>query len=1168
MTATPKAATQNATVTLDDKYTLNSGRVFLNGMQALVRLPLMQRQRDAAAGLHTGGYISGYRGSPLGGLDQQLWQARPFIEKNHIKFQAGINEDLAATAIWGSQQVGMFPGTDYDGVFGLWYAKGPGVDRSGDVLRHGNLAGSSKNGGVLLLAGDDHTCKSSTTAHQTEFAFRDAMIPVLNPSGVQEFIDLGLYGWAMSRFSGCWVAFKVIAETADSSASIYVDPTRVDIVEPTDYEMPEGGLNIRWPDTPLEQEERLHRHKLDAVRAFARANKLDKTIFDGPKRRFGIVTAGKSYLDVRQALEDLGIDEAGAQAIGLSIYKVAMTWPLEPEGMRKFGEGLEEILVVEEKRSLMENQIKDQMYNWPADSRPHVVGKHDETGSWMLPSNGELTPGQIAKVIASRIGRFHTSPAIEERVAFVERSQARLAQIVSPLERIPYFCSGCPHNTSTKVPEGSRALAGIGCHYLSQFMDRETATYTQMGGEGGTWLGQAPFTSEKHIFTNIGDGTYLHSGLLAIRAAVASGSNITYKILFNDAVAMTGGQPLDDLLTVPSITHQLYGEGVGKIIVVTDEPDKYPIGVDFAKGVKVEHRDELDRVQKDIREIPGVTAIIYDQTCAAEKRRRRKRGTFPDPARRVFINELVCEGCGDCSVASNCLSVVPKETEFGRKRTIDQSSCNKDFSCVNGFCPSFVTIEGGQLRKPAALTPSESTTDLFPALPDPELPSVDDTYGILVTGVGGTGIVTVGALIGMAAHIEGKGCSILDMTGLAQKGGAVISHLRIAPSPDDIHAVRLASGGANVIIGCDMVVAAGRDALSSIAPGETHVIVNTHETIVGDFTRNPDMEFPTDKLEMTIAATAGKDHVDFVEATRLATTLLGDSIATNMFMLGFAWQKGTIPLTLDSIHQAVELNAVAVDANKRAFLWGRRAAHDLAAVEKRATPETTSPITDIATKLEDIVARRISFLTEYQNEAYARRYKDFVAAVQKNESRALPEGEDLARAVARYYFKLLTYKDEYEVARLYTDAGFMDKVNQAFEGDFKLNFHLAPPILADRNLDTGNLEKKSYGPWVMRAFGVLAKLKGLRGTAFDPFGRSAERRRERQLITDYERTVGGLLESLSAENYEIAVDIASIPEQIRGYGHVKERHIKDAKAHEADLLNAFRDPTRRLDAAE
>jgi indolepyruvate ferredoxin oxidoreductase len=1163
-----KSATKSA-VTLDDKYTLESGRVFMNGMQALVRLPMMQRQRDVAAGLDTGGYISGYRGSPLGGLDQQLWQARRFTDENHITFKAGINEDLAATAIWGTQQVGMFPGAKYDGVFGMWYAKGPGVDRSGDVLRHGNLAGTSKTGGVLLLAGDDHTCKSSTTAHQTEFAFRDAMIPVLNPSGVQEFIDLGLYGWAMSRYTGCWVAFKVIAETADSTASVVIDPDRIQIVEPDDYDMPPGGLNIRWPDTPLEQEERLHRHKLEAVRAFARANKLDKAIFDGPKRRFGIVTAGKSYLDVRQALEDLGIDEAHASEIGLSIYKVGMTWPLEPVGIRKFAEGLEEILVVEEKRSLMENQIKDQMYNWS--DRPRIVGKFDESGAgeWLLPSNGELTPGQIAKVIANRIGHYHTSPEIQERLAYLEQSQARLAQIQAPMERIPYFCSGCPHNTSTKVPDGSRALAGIGCHYLSQFMDRNTATYTHMGGEGGTWFGQAPFTDEKHIFVNIGDGTYLHSGLLAIRAAVASGSNITYKILFNDAVAMTGGQPLEDLLTVPSITHQLHGEGVRKIVVVSDEPEKYGIGVDFAKGVKIEHRDELDQIQRDVREIEGVTAIIYDQTCAAEKRRRRKRGTFPDPARRAFINDLVCEGCGDCSVKSNCLSVTPKETEFGRKRVIDQSTCNKDFSCIDGFCPSFVTIEGGGLRKPAALVPQTGGADLFPALPDPVLPTCDTPYGILITGVGGTGIVTVGALIGMAAHIEGKGCAILDMTGLAQKGGAVISHLRIAPSPDDIHAVRLASGGANVIIGCDMVVAAGTDALAKISPGETRVIVNTHETIIGEFTRNPDLEFPADKLEMTIAATAGKENVDFVEATRLATALLGDSIATNMFMLGFAWQRGTIPLMLDSIEQAIELNGVAVDANKRAFLWGRRAAHDRAAVETRAAPATApTQSADIATSLEDIVTKRIHFLSEYQDEAYARRYKDFVVEAQRAESRISPESDDLARAVAKYYFKLLAYKDEYEVARLYSDPAFLAKVNESFDGDFKLNFHLAPPIIADRDLNTGQLKKKSYGPWILSAFRILAKFKRLRGTSFDIFGRTAERRRERQLITDYEATIRDLLDSLSTENIDIAVEIASIPEQIRGFGHVKEQHIDDAKAAESSLLAAYRDPTQRLDAAE
>ncbi|MDD9916847.1 MAG: indolepyruvate ferredoxin oxidoreductase family protein, partial [Rhodospirillaceae bacterium] len=727
-------------VSLDDKYALESGRVFLTGIQALVRLPLMQRQRDVANGLHTGCFISGYRGSPLGALDQQLWQAKPFIEKNHIHFEPGVNEDLAATAVWGSQQLNLFPDANYDGVFSMWYAKGPGVDRSGDVLRHGNFAGSSEHGGVLLLAGDDHTCKSSTTAHQTEFGFKDLMIPVLNPSGVQEFLDMGIHGWAMSRYSGCWVAFKVVAETADTSASVYVDPTRIQTIIPDDFDMPPEGLNIRWPDEPLVQEERLHRYKLYAALAYARANNLNRATIDGPNRRFGIVTAGKSYLDVMQALEDLGIDEAFAKEIGLSVYKVGMTWPLEREGIRQFAEGMEEILVVEEKRALIENQLKEQLYNWRADVRPRVIGKFDENGEWIMPSFNELTPGEIARAIAKRIERFHTGPRVKERLAFLDDKDKALAGLEPPIKRTPYFCSGCPHNTSTKVPEGSRALAGIGCHYMAQWMDRDTDTFTQMGGEGVTWMGQAPFTSTKHVFANLGDGTYYHSGLLAVRAAVASGANITYKILYNDAVAMTGGQPVGTGLSVPLISHQLFGEGVRRTVVVSDEPEKYSNRSGLAEGVSIEHRDELDRIQKELRELEGVTAIIYDQTCAAEKRRRRKRGTFPDPERRVVINELVCEGCGDCSVQSNCLSVVPVETEFGRKRTIDQSSCNKDFSCLKGFCPSFVTVEGGQLRKPKPAAAATPATDVFEVLPEPTVPAVDDQpYGILITGVGGTG---------------------------------------------------------------------------------------------------------------------------------------------------------------------------------------------------------------------------------------------------------------------------------------------------------------------------------------------------------------------------------------------------------------------------------------------
>src|SRR5437588_380379 len=922
-------------VTLDDKYALDRGRIYLTGTQALVRLPMMQRQRDILAGLNTGCFISGYRGSPLGGFDQALWGARRFLERSHIYFQPAINEELGATAIWGSQQINLFPDSKYDGVFALWYGKGPGVDRSGDVLKHGNAAGSSPHGGVLLPAGHDHTCKSPTLPHQSEYAFMDACIPVLNPSGVQEILDLGLYGWAMSRYSGCWVAFKTIAETVDSSASVEIGPERTKIVLPDDFEMPPGGLNIRWPDQPLDQEFRLHKHKLYAALAFARANRLDRIVIDSPRPRFGIVTTGKSYLDVRQALDDLGIDDAHAAEIGFRLYKVAMSWPLEREGIRHFAEGLEEILVVEEKRAVIENQFKEQLYNWREDVRPRVIGKFDENHNWILPSNGELTPAQIARVIAQRIARFHTSPRIAERLAFLEAKERQLGGNVVPFSRTPYFCSGCPHNTSTKVPEGSRALAGIGCHYLSQFMDRATATFTQMGGEGVPWIGQAPFTETPHVFANLGDGTYTHSGVLAIRAAVAANVNITYKVLFNDAVAMTGGQPIDGGLTVPVLTRQLAAEGVRRIVVVTDEPDKYAPGVDFAPGTAVRDRDDLDAVQRELREVEGVTAIVYDQTCAAEKRLRRKRGRFPDPAKRVFINELVCEGCGDCSKASNCLSVVPVETEFGRKREIDQSSCNKDYSCVKGFCPSFVTVHGGALKLGKAGDLGEE--DLAP-LAEPVQPDLEEPYGILVTGVGGTGVVTVGALVGMAAHLEGKGLTALGMTGLAQKGGAVLSHVRSAETPEQIHAVRLASGGADLLLGCDLVVSAGTEALSKLGAGRTHAIVNSHETITGDFTRNPDLPFPTGELERAIAGAAGAERTEFLDATGLATGLLGDAIATKPFMLGDAYQYGLVPVSAEAILRAIDLNAVAVEFNKSAFRWGRRAAIDRALVEARATP--------------------------------------------------------------------------------------------------------------------------------------------------------------------------------------------------------------------------------------
>jgi indolepyruvate ferredoxin oxidoreductase len=1143
-------------VTLDDKYRLDRGRIYLSGTQALVRLPMLQRQRDVAAGHNTAGFISGYRGSPLGGFDQALWQARRFVERNHIRFQPAINEELGATAVWGSQQLNLFPGAKYDGVFAMWYGKGPGVDRSGDAFKHGNAAGSSPLGGVLLLAGDDHTCKSSTLAHQSEYAFMDACIPVLNPSGVQEILDFGLYGWAMSRYSGCWIALKTIAETMDSSASVELDPDRVRIVMPDGFAMPDGGLNIRWPDQPLEQEYRLHKYKLYAALAFAGANRLDRIVIDSPRPRFGIVTTGKSYLDVRQALDDLGIDDAHAAEIGFRLYKVGMSWPLEREGIRHFAEGLEEILVVEEKRAVIENQFKEQLYNWREDVRPRVIGKFDEARNWILPSTGELTPAQIARVIAARIARFYSSPRIAERLAFLEAKERQLGGNVVPFARTPYFCSGCPHNSSTRVPEGSRALAGIGCHYLAQFMDRSTATFTQMGGEGVPWIGQAPFTETPHVFANLGDGTYTHSGILAIRAALAANVNITYKILFNDAVAMTGGQPLDGGLSVPAVTRQLAAEGVRRIVVVTDEPEKYAAGAGFADGAAIRHRDDLDMVQRELREVPGVTAIVYDQTCAAEKRRRRKRGRFPDPPKRVFINDLVCEGCGDCSKTSNCLSVVPVETEFGRKRAIDQSSCNKDYSCVEGFCPSFVTVHGGSLKRHP---PSDLDEDGLPPLPEPARPPLDRVYGILVTGVGGTGVVTIGALLGMAAHLENKGCTVLDMTGLAQKGGAVYSHVRIAKRPEDIHAVRIAAGNAELLLGCDLVVSASADALSKLDRGYSRAIVNSHEIITGDFTRNPDLVFPTGALERSIVEATGSENAEFLDATGLATGLLGDSIASNLFMLGYAYQRGLVPLSAEAIERAIELNAVAVPFNRAAFRWGRRAATDRALVEARAVPRAAIPASHrLSETLDEVVERRTAFLTSYQDAAYAARYRARVARVRAAEAACRPGTTALTERVARALFKLMAYKDEYEVARLYTESDFLRRVARQFEGPYELHFHLAPPVLGDRDPATGHLRKREFGPWMLGVFRLLAKFRRLRGTRFDPFGHSAERQTERRILAEYESMLDEIVAGLSSVNHPTAVEIAALPLDIRGFGHIKEAGLARAKAKEAALLARFR----------
>ena len=1141
-------------VTLEDKYDLGKSRVFVTGYQALVRLTLMQKERDRRAGLNTAGYVTGYRGSPLGGLDQQFMRATRQLVANDIKFQAGLNEDLAATAVWGTQAAELRGEGKFDGVFSMWYGKGPGVDRTGDVFRHANFAGTSRHGGVLALMGDDHTAESSTTAHQSEFHFVDVMIPILNPAGVQEILDYGLYGWAMSRFTGAWVALKCMHETVESTAVIDGGLDRVQIVMPDDFHNPAGGLNIRLNDSVLGMEARLHDYKRDAMLAFVRANKLNHNVISGGRKpKIGIITVGKSYLDVRQAFDELGLDEVKCNDFGIRVYKVACPWPLSQRELKEFADGLDLIIVVEEKRSLIEVQVREELYGTA--NQPVCIGKKDERGNWLFPVKGALDPNDIAICIGERLLQYGHNESIAARVERLKQAQLKLAQIDEIATRTPYFCSGCPHNTSTVVPEGMRAYAGIGCHYMAQWMDRRTLGFTHMGGEGANWIGEAPFSKRSHVFQNLGDGTYNHSGYMAIRAAVAAGVNITYKILFNDAVAMTGGQRNEGGLSVPAIARQVAAEGVKRVVVVTDEPKKYPRDTEWPRGLTIHHRDELMKVQAELASVPGVTALIYDQTCAAEKRRRRKRGAFPDPDKRVVINELVCEGCGDCGVQSNCVSVQPVETEFGRKRTIDQSSCNKDYSCLKGFCPSFVTVHGAKLKtgrgsfEPASLPP----------LPEPRLPALPPggTYSIIVTGIGGTGIVTVGAIVGMAAHLEGKGCGIIDMAGLAQKGGAVFSHIRIAERPEDIHAIRVAAGSADLVLGGDMLVAGSKKVLGAVKPGAT-AVVNLAEFLPGDFARNADFSLPSERLKRAITAAAGPDHAYFVDATRLAGALLGNSIATNMFLLGYAYQRGALPLSASAIEQALALNGEAVAMNQAAFRWGRRAAVDLAAVEALAKPDRPGGAQRLSQSLDEIIARRVAFLTAYQDAGYAARYRALVERTKAIETSKAPGKTELGEAVARYLFKLMAYKDEYEVARLHAEHTWSQVKNEVAGEKLQLEFHLAPPLLARKDPYTGVPRKISFGPWMLPLFRLLAKLKFLRGTPFDPFGYSAERRTERALIRAYEAMLDELLDRLAPDNHHVAVALASIPEKIRGFGHVKARHLHAAKAEEAALLDQFR----------
>lgn len=1147
-------------VQLTDKYELNDGMAFMSGLQALARIPIVMARRDKERGYKTAGYISGYRGSPLGGYDLELNRAKKYLKEMNVKFHPGVNEDLAATAVWGTQQINLMPGgSDYEGVFGIWYGKSPGVDRSGDVMRHANAYGTAPKGGVLAIFGDDHACKSSTLPCQSDHALYAMQIPQLYPASVSEFVEYGVLGIEMSRYSGCWVGLKVTSENVETSGTVDLSRENIDIAHPTEdeFKMPPGGVHIRMNDKPRDVDWRLQNYKLFACHAFARKNKIDRTIIDSPKPKFGIITAGKSFGDVSQALVELGITDEVAQKIGLRLYKVGMTWPLEPQGVQNFVKGLEEILVVEEKRELIEYQLKQQIFNWDKKDRPVVVGKYDHQGKKLLPLENDQNVGMVAYVIAKRLAPFYTSPQIEKALKFFEAREQDMDGFISPSLRRPYYCSGCPHNTSTKVPDGSFAMVGIGCHYMVQWMDRNSAMCTQMGGEGVPFIGMAPYTKTQHIFANLGDGTYFHSGTLAIRAAVAGKVNITYKILYNDAVAMTGGQLVDGEMPVFRVAQQVIAEGVTKAWIVTEQPELYKDRYGIPKEVPVLHRDHMNAVMKECRETEGTTVIIYDQTCAAEKRRRRKRGLYPDPDKRVMINDAVCEGCGDCSVQSNCVAVQPVETEYGRKRRINQSMCNKDFSCLKGFCPSFVTIEGGELKK----TKAEGGKDIFADLPEPKQPKLDHAYNIMVTGIGGTGVLTVGALLGMAAHMEEKFCRNLDMTGLAQKGGEVLSHVRISNTPDDLRTGHIMTGSADLLLACDIVAAVGTTAYETLHSSRTKAVVNTNNTPVADFVTNNEIDFHEKQVRETLFNVLDPKGQNFVPATDIARTLLGDEIATNIFVVGYAWQSGLIPLTRESIFKAIELNGVAVEANKNAFNYGRLAAHNPQMVEEmvNATKGDDKGET-ISETLDQMIEKRIGYLTDYQNAAYADRYKTLVEKVREAEEKTVSNSTLLTETVARYYHKLMAYKDEYEVARLYSDGNFKKKLEAQFGGNYKLKFNLAPPLISPIDKLSGRPKKREFGPWMLSAFGILAKFKGLRGTPLDIFSYTAERKMERALITQYEADIQRVLSSLNKENLDASIALLSIPDHIRGYGPIKEENAKKAAVMREELLEKFENP--------
>jgi indolepyruvate ferredoxin oxidoreductase len=1149
---------------LGDNLTATRGQVFLTGTQALVRLLLMQRSLDTARGLNTAGFVSGYRGSPLGMVDQQLWKASKLLKEAHVEFLPAINEDLAATACLGTQRVALDPQRTVDGVAAMWYGKGPGVDRSGDALKHGNAYGSSPLGGVLVVAGDDHGCVSSSMPHQSDLALQAWSMPILHPANVAEYLQFGLYGWALSRFSGNWVGFKAVSEVVESAMTVDLDRVPIDFDKPVDYASP-ANLHVRAVDLPsLALEERLQA-KLDAVRAFARVNSVDRHVVSSPRATLGIVTVGKAHYDFMEVLRRLELDPDALAVAGVRVYKVGLVYPLEPTRILDFVQGLEEILVIEEKAPIVETQIKELLYPLAGTQRPRVSGKRDARTPLdqapLLPATGELRPSRVMPVVAEWLARLN--PALDRCHLVVDFTMPKLlSNEADGVRRLPYFCSGCPHNRSTKLPEGSRALAGIGCHFMASWMNRETSGLIQMGAEGVDWAAHSRFTTEKHVFQNLGDGTYYHSGYLAIRQAIAAGATMTYKILYNDAVAMTGGQPVDGKIGVPEIARQVEAEGAQRVAIVSDDVRKYRGRErEFPRGTTFHDRGELEAVQRDLRSTPGVTVLIFDQTCAAEKRRRRKKKEYPDPPRRIFINEQVCEGCGDCGEQSNCLSVIPVETDWGRKRRIEQTSCNKDYSCVNGFCPSFVSVHGALLRRHEG---SEYTADdvarEIERIGPPPAWQWTGPFDLLVAGVGGTGVVTVGALVTMAAHLEGKQASVLDFMGFAQKGGAVLSFVRIAPTADWLNQVRIDTQQADLVLACDLVVGASTDALGTVKHGRTEIHVNTHEIATAAFVRDPDANLHTDALLAKMRYAAGDDRVETVDAQAIAERLLGDTMPSNIVMLGRAFQRGLVPVSEAALLRAIELNGVAVEMNRTAFALGRIAAANPAALRRFAGQE------DVPLRaprrppdredLDALISRREGFLADYQDAAYARRYRALVERVRKVENERIGAPLALTAAVARYAAKLMAIKDEYEVARLYTDGRWRRELSAQFEHWDRLTFHMAPPWLARRGSD-GRPRKIEFGPWLLSALRVLARLRGVRGSALDVFGRSQERRLERRLRDEYEAMIDGMLPALTAQNHALAVQIASVPEQIRGYGHVKLANVTLARARWQDLLDRF-----------